>query len=86
MSSATNTNTAIGRLDSPLAAQIRHDGSIYTGVEPDEVWASEIRRLAAERDAVILAHNYEIPAIQDIAHHVGVQNIHFVHQFELLNF
>src|SRR5699024_7712100 len=29
------------------------------------------RRLAAERDAVILAHNYQVPAIQDIAHHVG---------------
>jgi quinolinate synthase len=34
-------------------------------------WAEEIRRLAAERDAVILAHNYQLPAIQDIAHHVG---------------
>jgi quinolinate synthase len=34
-------------------------------------WAEAVRRLAAERDAVILAHNYQLPAIQDIADHVG---------------
>ncbi|HET9654362.1 MAG TPA: quinolinate synthase NadA [Kineosporiaceae bacterium] len=34
-------------------------------------WQSEVRRLAAERDAVILAHNYTSPQIQDIADHVG---------------
>ncbi len=34
-------------------------------------WACEVRRLAAERDAVILAHNYELPAIQDAADFVG---------------
>src|SRR5437763_3171745 len=31
----------------------------------------EVRALAAERDAVILAHNYQLPEIQDIAHFVG---------------
>lgn len=34
-------------------------------------WASEVRELAAEKDAVILAHNYQLPMIQDVAHHVG---------------
>lgn len=34
-------------------------------------WESEVRRLAAEQDAVILAHNYQLPIIQDIADHVG---------------
>ena len=34
-------------------------------------WASEVRRLAKERDAVILAHNYQVAEIQDIADHVG---------------
>jgi quinolinate synthase len=34
-------------------------------------WQEEVRRLAAERDAVILAHNYTSPQIQDVADHVG---------------
>jgi quinolinate synthase len=34
-------------------------------------WAHEIKRLAAQRDALILAHNYQRPEIQDVAHHVG---------------
>jgi len=34
-------------------------------------WAAQIRQLAAQRDAVILAHNYQAPQIQDVAHHVG---------------
>src|SRR3989440_4405112 len=32
---------------------------------------AEVRRLADERDAVILAHNYQVPEIQDVAHYVG---------------
>ncbi len=47
-----------------------HNG-VYQGVAPDEVWQREVRALAAERDAVILAHNYQLPEIQDIAHHTG---------------
>jgi quinolinate synthase len=31
----------------------------------------EVRRLAAERDAVVLAHNYQLPEIQDVADYVG---------------
>jgi quinolinate synthase len=34
-------------------------------------WAEQVRRLAAKRDAVILAHNYQAPEIQDVADHVG---------------
>ena len=34
-------------------------------------WREQVRELAAERDAVILAHNYQLPEIQDVADHVG---------------
>jgi quinolinate synthase len=34
-------------------------------------WQAEVRALAQDRDAVILAHNYQEPAIQDVADHVG---------------
>jgi len=37
----------------------------------DPQWSSRIRALAEEKDAVILAHNYQVPEIQDVAHHVG---------------
>jgi quinolinate synthase len=34
-------------------------------------WAAQIRDLAARRDAIILAHNYQAPQIQDVADYVG---------------
>lgn len=37
----------------------------------DVPWQQQVRRLAAERDAVVLAHNYQRPEIQDVADHVG---------------
>jgi quinolinate synthase len=32
---------------------------------------AEVRALARERDAVILAHNYQLPEVQDVADYVG---------------
>src|SRR6201992_429049 len=42
-------------------------------LSPAEIAAlsEEVRVLAAERNAVILAHNYEVPEIQDVADHRG---------------
>src|ERR1700712_4308231 len=54
-----------------LAAGITNSPNGFGGIASDEKWAAEIRRLADLRNATILAHNYQLPAIQDIADHVG---------------
>ena len=41
------------------------------GPELDRGWHTEVRELADQRDAVLLAHNYQLPEIQDIADHIG---------------
>ncbi len=45
----------------------------WTSWTPEDFahWQEEVKRLAAEQDAIILAHNYQLPAIQDIADNVG---------------
>jgi quinolinate synthase len=63
--------TVADRTDSVLAAGIVDGPGGYTGVVGDAQWAAEIRRLATLRGATILAHNYQLPAIQDVADHVG---------------
>jgi len=42
-------------------------------LSPEEIAAlsAEVRVLAAERNAVILAHNYQLPEVQDVADHMG---------------
>jgi quinolinate synthase len=47
--------------------------SIGPVLDPDEVarLQDEVRALAEERNAVILAHNYQVPEVQDVAHFVG---------------
>src|SRR5690606_27224174 len=51
--------------------QLATDGGGAGGIETWSGWSAEVRRLAAARDAVILAHNYQVPEIQDVADHVG---------------
>jgi quinolinate synthase len=38
---------------------------------PHGGWADEVRELARRQDAVLLAHNYQSPAVQDVADHTG---------------
>ncbi|HEU5474519.1 MAG TPA: quinolinate synthase NadA [Actinophytocola sp.] len=51
--------------------ELGSDLTPYGGVVPDAGWRAEIRRLAEEQNAVLLAHNYQLPEIQDIADHTG---------------
>ena len=36
-----------------------------------EAWSAQVRRAAERRNAVVLAHNYQVPWIQDVADFVG---------------
>jgi quinolinate synthase len=53
----------------PMAPSPAADG----GLSAAEIAAmqAEVRELATERRAVILAHNYQVPEVQDVAHYVG---------------
>jgi len=62
--------TVLDRMDA-LTAQITNGPDGYSGVIGDEAWAQQIRRLVEMRGATLLAHNYQLPAIQDVADHVG---------------
>ena len=53
------------------AGRVQADRVQAGGEQAGADWAAEVRRLAAQRDAVILAHNYQAPEIQDVADHVG---------------
>jgi quinolinate synthase len=48
-------------------------GSVASHLSEEEIarLQDEVRALAQERDAVILAHNYQVPEVQDVAHYVG---------------
>jgi quinolinate synthase len=54
-----------------LADSVPLDRSASWSPDRWAAWRDEVRRLATEWDAVILAHNYQPPQIQDVAHHVG---------------
>ncbi len=48
-------------------------GSGPVNLSPDEITAlqDEVRTLATQRNAVILAHNYQVPEVQQVADYVG---------------
>ncbi|BBY35701.1 quinolinate synthase [Mycolicibacter minnesotensis] len=67
MTTLTDNGVQAGK----LADRIVNSPAGYGGIEPDEEWVAEVLRLKHERNATILAHNYQLPEIQDIADHVG---------------
>ena len=60
-------------MTAPTLETLRRPGSGGPSMTPEETaqWAAKVRALAEKRNAVILAHNYQVPEIQDVAHHVG---------------
>ena len=54
-----------------LMSQIVDGPGGFCGVDGDAQWAAEVRRLVELRGATLLAHDYQLPAIQDVADHVG---------------
>jgi quinolinate synthase len=62
------------RLPEPRAGAPTLEGVTDTAVNVEVLpsdWQERVLTLAEESDAVILAHNYQVPEIQDIAHNVG---------------
>ena len=64
---SASVESASGRASAAAAIPVEPSGDPVTF----PALQAEIRRLARERDAVILAHSYERPEVQDVAHHVG---------------
>jgi quinolinate synthase len=57
----------------PMVPEPGAGGAPVQVLSPAEITAlhEEVRALAAERHATILAHNYQVPEIQDVADYVG---------------
>lgn len=66
-----DTAGGAGSAVAELAARIVRSPAGYSGIAADEQWVAAIRELKTQRNATILAHNYQLPPIQDVADYVG---------------
>jgi len=57
----------------PIELPVLQASDVPPPLDPAEIetLSAEIRELAARRNAIILAHNYELPEIQDVADYIG---------------
>src|ERR1700694_2854965 len=57
----------------PMVPTLAAAEDVQEHLSPAEIASmkAEVRALAEQRDAVILAHNYQVPEIQDVADYVG---------------
>jgi quinolinate synthase len=60
----------MGVMQLPMAPTKQRSSAPLTPAETEDLKA-QVRALAAERGAVILAHNYQVPEVQDVADYVG---------------
>src|SRR6201988_1947280 len=63
----------IQRQERPAVLELPTVNELPAKLSEEEIatLSDEVRALAAERDAVILAHNYQLPELQDVADFVG---------------
>jgi quinolinate synthase len=63
----------MGLMDLPMAPTLEAAEGVQEHLSPAEISSlkEEVRALAKQRNAVILAHNYQVPEIQNVADYVG---------------
>jgi quinolinate synthase len=63
----------MGTMELPMAPTLEAAETVQDQLGPAEIASlkHEVRALAEERRAVILAHNYQVPEVQDVADYVG---------------